>query len=587
MSPPRRFGPAPLSPLWKRLFALAVFSLLISIFAWWPMIGAYPLTQGGDGQFFHKMIEATRISLVRWHELPLWNPYECGGVPLWDNPQGVAAAPLVWPAAIFGSTRTIEAWYVIHSAIGFASMWLLARTEFRLTRGAAFIAAASWAFCGFHHEHYMGGHFSFVPFLYFPLALLFWRRAETDARMAVGLGLIVAITVYEGGIYPLPHLALMLGAETLTRLWPVKRIVPIARAGLIVIAVGFCVGAARFLPVADQLRSHTRDLGVETDAMQWSTLKAIFLDRDHTRHVVGQTYVWPEYADYIGPIVFGLACLGVFLGGLENAWVFVLLAWAVLLMLGYEWKYAPWPILKGHVFPFKQMRVPSRFVATVTMWISIYAGIAIDRIETKARRFVRVQTSEAIRLAVLGIALLGAGEMIGVGITWCAQCFNAPPEVKVERSPNFYLGGPGLAAFLDTPRQNRGRLECWEEWAFNAGAPLWTGDLPQAKAADGGAVVSNVTRTQSTFTFDVDAARPSRVLVNSTYDRGWRTSAGALDILDKQLVLDVPAGHHHVRLWYWPHGLTLGLWITSVSVVALLAYAFGFRKLQCFKKTSP
>ena len=569
---PRASEP-PLSPSSRRIAGLALLSLVVSTFAWWPMLAAYPLAQGGDGPFYHKMIEAARFSVLHFHELPLWNPYECGGVPLWDNPQGVAGAPLVWPALFLGTTRTIEIWYIVHSAIGFTCMWLLARSEFRLSRGAAFVAATTWAFCGFQNQHYSGGHFTFVPFLFFPGAILLWRRAETDMRMAVGLGLLVALTIYEGGVYPLPHLVLMLGVETLMRIWPARRFVAIARAGAVVVLVAFTVGAARFLPVIDQLRSHTRPLGIETDAMQWSTLKDIFLSRDHGRSVAGQMYVWPEFGDYLGPFILVLAVIGLFLAGVENTWMIVLLVWAFLLMLGHVGRFAPWSLLKAHVFPFKEMRVPSRFVASLTMWISICAGLGIDRLAEKARRWFGAKNgSEPLRVALLGIALVGAGEMIGVGISWSAQCFTTPAEVKVEASPHLYYGGAGLAAFLDQPRQNRGRLECWEEWSFMAGAPLWNGDVTQAKSQSDGAVVEATSRTPNTFTLDIDAKQPARILINSTYDRGWRTNVGTLDNLDRELVLDVPAGRHHVELRYWPHGLTLGLWLTGLGIVAVVAF---------------
>src|SRR5438067_1361680 len=150
----------PLSPGWVRFVSIGGLALLLSVFAWWPMIAAYPSTQGGDGAFFHKMIEATRISIVRWHELPLWNPYECGGVPLWDNPQGVASAPLVWLSVAMGTTRAIECWYVLHSAVGFGCMWLFARHDLRVSRAAALVAAAAWAFCGVHTQPLSGRHFS-------------------------------------------------------------------------------------------------------------------------------------------------------------------------------------------------------------------------------------------------------------------------------------------------------------------------------------------------------------------------------------------------------------------------------------------
>ena len=76
---------------------------------------------------------------------------------------------------------------------------------------------------------------------------------------------------YEGAVYPLPHLVIVLGAETLMRVWPARRLVPIAKAAVVVGLLGFLLAASPMLPVMDQLRAHTRPIGVETDALQWDT----------------------------------------------------------------------------------------------------------------------------------------------------------------------------------------------------------------------------------------------------------------------------------------------------------------------------
>ena len=128
------------TPLVRRVLGVFGLGFLLSIFAWWPMIAAYPATQGGDGPPYHKTLEAARVSLVRYRELPLWNPYECGGLPLWDNPQGAASAPLIFPMFLLGTTATMYLWYLLHSAMGFASMWFLARDEVKLSRPATFVA---------------------------------------------------------------------------------------------------------------------------------------------------------------------------------------------------------------------------------------------------------------------------------------------------------------------------------------------------------------------------------------------------------------------------------------------------------------
>jgi hypothetical protein len=580
---------------WVRLAGIGALGLLLSLAAWHPMLELYPNTQWGDGQFFEKMIEAGRVSVTRYHELPLWNPYECGGVPLWDNPQSPIAAPLLWIMPWVGTTRAIEIWYVVHTAIGFACMWLFARYELRLSGPSTFVAAAVWAFAGVHWHHTTGGGVNWVPFFYAPLMLLLWRRAEDDHRAAVGLGLVVAVMIHEGGVYPLAHALLLLGAETLTRAWPLRRLPHIATAGIIVIAVAMTVGATRFLPVIDQLRWHTRNLGAETDRMHWDTLKDIFLRRDHDRPVEGQQYVWTEYADYLGPFVLALATVGLLLSVGQDAWLVVLFVLAFSLMLGHFAKAAPWSILKGHVFPFKELRVPSRFAAWATVFLAAFSGIALDRLDSLARRRARDPSwPDAVWTALCGLAFIGVGDMISVQTDWCERFFHEPPSRAVPPSSRLYIGGAGLASFIDQPQQNRGRLDCWEEWAFSAGAPLWEGDLPQARAKDDGAVVHNVRRTQNTFAFDAEVSRPSLILLNSGYDRGWQTDIGTTAELSKQLVIALPAGRHQVHVRYWPRWMNAGLALFAVGIVGMLVYlawlqrkAGGHPRVVQFKAPRP
>ena len=47
-----------------------------------------------DWRYFESAMEAARRSVVWFGELPLYNPYMCGGEPQLANPQSVAGSPL-------------------------------------------------------------------------------------------------------------------------------------------------------------------------------------------------------------------------------------------------------------------------------------------------------------------------------------------------------------------------------------------------------------------------------------------------------------------------------------------------------------
>lgn len=581
----------PILPARLRRALLALSALVVSAIGWGPMLVAWKNTQHGDGPYFHRLLEAARVSVADFHELPLWNPYECGGAPLWDNPQSLQASPLTWIALLIGTTWTMKLWYVLHSAAGFICMWLFVRKELSLTRTTSFITAVAWTFCGFFMHHLSGGHAAFVPFLYFPGALYLWRAAEKDVKAAVWLGLMVAVMIFDGGALPLSYLAALLGLESITRLWPARRVLHMVRAGAITGVVALSVGAVRFFPVFDQMRSHKRPLGIDHDMMPWEWFPIALLDRawGHSQRFSTNTYVWGEYASYVGPILLAFAIAGVVLGTRKTAWMVALLVVFVFLTRGWSGEYSLWAILHKHIYPFKEMRVPSRFILLVTMFVVILAGVGVDGVVQHLRQWKRLPegVAQAAVMLVPILAAVGAGDVVGRGLELVTlQAATDPPPAKVTPG-RLFLGGHGMAGYIDHPAQHRGRLECYEPWSFYEGAPLWTGDVPQVRAAPGSkAVVTNVRRTQNTFTFDVDAPEPTRLQVNSAYDQNWRTTVGTTAEENRELVVDVPAGQHHVRMRYRPKTFIAGAVVTLLGIAAVIAFFVRARRKEAERETA-
>ena len=569
-----------------RVVALGLFAVVLSLVLWWPALATYPGTQVEDGPFYHRVIESAKASIFRYHELPLWNAYECGGVPLWDNPQSLVGSPLAIVMLPFNTTLTIRVWYVLHSALGFVCMWLLARHELKLSRVASVAAGIIFALTAAPSNHFGGGHTTFVPFLYAPLAILMWRRAENDRRYAVGLGCLFFLMFMEGGVYPVPEVGLILAAETLTRMWPRPRIVRILGAAAIFLVVFVSLSAMRLFPVIDQLRHHTRAIGIETDAIHWQTLGDMFLNRSHPVRFPEQTYVWGEYIAYVGVLVLGLGVIGISFTRREELWFAAVAALVLALMLGHFSEWAPWHVLKGHIPPFREMRVPSRFRLLLLLFIGGWVGMTMDRLPVAVARWFGVVAGARARAFVVALGLVGAGDALGYASTVVAPRFSgAPAAPRVTASTRLFFGGADTVQFIDQPRQNRGRLDCWDEWNFTMGAPQWTGDVPAAKSTDPNVNVMVANRTANKFVIDVEASAPGRVLVNVPYDRGWRTDVGTLSDDAKLVVLDVPAGHHVVHLEYWPHGLTAGLVLSALGALGVVAFFWRERRTRKMRRS--
>jgi hypothetical protein len=239
----------------------------------------------------------------------------------------------------------------------------------------------------------------------------------------------------------------------------------------------------------------------------------------------------------------------------------------VLFMLGHFAPWAPWTFLKTHVPPFISMRVPARFRLLLILFVACWTAMAIDRLPRAIEQFAGGSAvARASRMVIAAVALFATGDVTGHAVDVINSQWNGAPPTSPTPSTRLHLGGPNLAQFIDQPRQNRGRLECWEEWAPYAGAPLWAGDLPQAKVVGDGATVYSVHRTQNSFVVDVEAREPSTLLFNTSFARGWRTNIGTVREQSRQLVVDVPPGHHRVKVRYWPVGLTLGFVLTAIGI---------------------
>lgn len=582
-----------IAPTSLRLVILALAGLLIALLGWWPMIAQYPHTPELDGQYSFYQFEIGKAIISRYHEFPLWNPYDCRGIAHWDFPESMGASPLLLLGFWLPPLIQYYLWNIIHCAAGFVGMWLLVRDDLKLSRIATFAAATAWALGAAHTAQYSTGHVMMAGFWNFPLLLFLWRKAEHSVGAAIGVGVVLTWMIFDGGTYPVPFCVLLLVLEAATRLTSLARARAVVVSGLITGATGILLAAPRLLPIAKQFSGHVRPNPYpDVDGItNMGNVKSMFLMRQTqwSLHLPGQQYVWNEYIAYLGIAGFLIAIVGMCIAATRRRWLVVLTLLTFVLMLGHFANWAPWHILQTRVFPFTSMRVASRFRFFMTAFAALFVAIAIDELPPLVGRFAGPSRAKIARVAVIGLAFLSAGDVMGFGYDMLTARFGWAPPVEVEASPRFYYGGPGLTpVFTDQPRQNRAWTGCRAvSWAFYENAPVWTGDVPQARAADANATVANVHRTPNRFSFETDVKAPTaRIRLNSAYGDGWRTNVGTVVNDGDLLAVDVPEGHHVVRLRYWPNYLTLGLWMAFAGIVGIAAYAFRKQLIRPTSKPS-
>src|SRR5882672_4862241 len=88
-----------------------------------------------------------RTTIVQYRQLPLWNPYEWGGIPMLGTQASRFLSPSFALILAFGTVlgAKLDVW--LHLLVGLLGMYVLAR-EHALSRGAALVAACAYLCSG-------------------------------------------------------------------------------------------------------------------------------------------------------------------------------------------------------------------------------------------------------------------------------------------------------------------------------------------------------------------------------------------------------------------------------------------------------
>ncbi len=534
----------------------------------------------GDWQQFQHQWEAAWVAVMRWGELPLWNPFHCGGVTLYGDPQAQAYGPLFWLVLPFGTTVGLKLFLVIHAAVGLAGMYVLSRRELGVGVAPAILAAVVWGCSGFFAWHGSGGHSAFLPFYFAPWLLMAWRRAADDPRWSVAVAGIMALVLFEGGVYPFPYFALLLGFDALVRLSVPSERRGVVLSGVIAGGLALCLGAFRLLPILETLELYPRPTA-GNDAVSFPEAVAMLTARDH-EYRFGHEYVWAEYGAYIGWIALIVALLGAPVAWRRGHKRLVL--GALLfggLMLGYASSWHPWAILH-ELPPFDSLRVPSRFAVLFTFYLGLLAATAVHAAQEQLGRWrLRRGLDWSRRLAPWLLVAVVAVDITASNMPTIDRWDSSPLPPEMLRDRHYHLVSAGqYGRYASFPAQNVGNRGCYTGMEYRAASGLWEGDVPQVRVHGGRGELHGEGRTANTVWAEATLAEDGTLVFNQTWAPGWRSSIGELS-KDRagRLTVALPEGRHRVELEYVPTRLFAGTaWTLAGLVLSLLVLLFARRE---------
>ncbi len=191
------------------LGALIVLGVVLSLIYYYPVLNSGNNLGIQDWDQNFAWTEATRVSLLDYHQFPLWNPYKCGGSVQFANPQIAVLSFQTAFALIFGTVKGIKLNIFFHGVLGFVGFYFLARQS-KLSSKGSLLASIIFSFSGITGSFLSTGMVVFTSFAYTPFILYFFNKSLDQWKWGMLSGALFAVSFYSGY-----HVALLLGVYIL------------------------------------------------------------------------------------------------------------------------------------------------------------------------------------------------------------------------------------------------------------------------------------------------------------------------------------------------------------------------------------
>ena len=503
-------------------------------------------------------------SICKFHQIPLWNPYDCGGMPLLAHPTSAFLSPLFALQLVFGPLAGLHLQISAHLAIAWTGGYVLARIQSMGILGkltcASIFPASSWFWL-----HVAVGHINFLPEAFLPwVMVLIWLGVEQHRILPLAAaGAVLAIMFGEGGVYPCTQAVLLISSVALSLAFLRKSLWPISCVAVVVLfATGFA--AIKLLPAWYMMRLHPRPIA----ELEYSPLRVV-LDGLFTRNQfydlqrVSQWGFW-EVGAYLSPFAIALTVPGAASSPRRAAPWIITAALFFILAIGAPVSWYPWALL--HRLPiFSSERVPNRSLIPFTLAFAVLAGFGAD-ILARYRKPLG---------AIVGLALM----LAAIFDQWLVSKPNLNAAVAGELptllpSPAFRQVYEDTWSMFTISMSNLGALHCNEELDFHdvtkmkvigSNQPGYRGE----QYLLGRGSVALTQWTPNALSYDVYTPMSNVLVVNQNYDANWRLVQGNGKVFSENGLIGVHLnpGSHHLILAYRSYAFLIGMAVTLLTCV--------------------
>jgi hypothetical protein len=381
-----------------------------------------------DWDYFAHNYEAMRRTVVEFRQVPWWNPWSCGGLPLAANPQlGLVSIQFIL-VLLFGTYPGLKLAVIVHQMIAAeGARWLagdwVRQPWARVLVGFVYVANGALAL------HFAVGHLGVLVCAYLPWAVGMVFRLERARWWGVGLGTLMAVAVLNSLHYFTVYLQLICAALVLWRFWtcdwPARRRLLFAS-----FAAGFTflvLAGPRIVLSTELVLDFPRARSAQMEQVVGpARLLAMLVLPAQTMEFrppawVGDHWIgWHEFGAYVG-----LVGVVLFLVSLKDGfrWWHALAIVCVWLSLGNRrWYHPSWWITDLPILG--TLRLATRWRVVAMLGVALGVGVTLANWWAAPRRVCRLLATVLAAILVVDLSWNVAPIYSGM--------FNDPP-VRLER----------------------------------------------------------------------------------------------------------------------------------------------------------
>src|SRR3989344_750638 len=547
---------------------------------------------------------ANNISILKYRQIPLWNPYHCGGITQIGNAVNLLWTPLYIPVLTFGPVLGYKIQFIIYILIGFISAFHLGK-YFRISAYSSILISLVYVLSGLFFAPYSTGMPVFLPLMLLPLVCLFLYKAINSVdyfKPAILTGLIISL-IFLSGFHYILHLLIFIFLIAIIKFVSSKNLNSF-KIFLIIILTFCAISALKILPTLEMILRHPRYITEEISGYSLlSFLKSLLwpiqeltsfnnwgvADRNLLK---GFSYNIDENSIYIGAIPFTLFILGVIKKVKKHKDLTVLLFLLIWLSFGLNVNLSIYGLLREMPL-LNMMRIAQRFRYYLMIPLILFIGMGMDQLLKWVQHSFAVKSSQLKIFATMVIFFVGI-ELLIFDQRILKMAFNFPLPRVVE-TENFrqkaekqYYDKNGFQKSLtnftsfsaEFPYISGGwvSINCYEPQPVNISAisynhPSYRGEY---YLLENNGKINREFWSPNKLIFNLQLKKDDFLIINQNYDPGWKVKINSKNssIINKDGLLSVkiPKGRFLITLYYLPAFFIIGFILSLISFLLICRF---------------